>query len=51
MQLTAFIPHTTVVCPTFAIAEPSDVSIEPTFRIIGRNLSNSLPSGRMLWDK
>lgn len=38
-------PQTTVVFPTFAIAEPSDVEIEPAFTTIGRNLLSSLPSG------
>lgn len=50
-QLTTFIPHTTVVLPTLAIAEPSAVSKEPTFNIMGLNLSNSLPSGRILCER
>lgn len=44
-------PHTIVVLPILAMAEPSAVSMEPTFNIIGLNLSNSLPSGRILCDR
>lgn len=48
---TALIPQTTVVLPIFAIAEPSDVEIDPAFTIIGRNLVSSLPSGLIPWAK
>lgn len=40
-------PQTTVVFPILTIAEPSDVPIESTLIITGRNELSSLPSGRM----
>lgn len=45
---TALMPQITVVLPNLTIAEPSAVPIDPTFIRIGRNASNSLPSGRIL---
>lgn len=48
-QFTALIPHMTVVLPNLTIAEPSAEPIDFTFIRIGRNVSNSRPSGRMLW--
>lgn len=42
---TALIPHSMDVLPILTTAEPSDVEIEPTLTMTGRNFNNSLPSG------
>lgn len=49
--VTALIPHTTVVFPILTIEEPFAFVIEPAFITTGRNNSNSLPSGRIPYDK
>lgn len=43
--LTALIPHTTMVFPILAMAEPSAVFIEPTLIATGRNVCKLRPSG------
>lgn len=48
-SLTALMPHTMLVWPSFTIAEPSAVLMDFAFILIGRNLSNWRPSGRTLW--
>lgn len=47
LQLTALMPQITVVLPSLTIADPSAVPIDLAFIRIGRNASNSLPSGRI----
>lgn len=51
LNFTALMPHTTVVLPNLTIDEPSAVPIDFTLMRIGRNASNSRPSGRILCAK
>lgn len=48
LNFTALMPHTTVVLPNLTIDDPSAVPTDLTLMRIGRNASNSRPSGRML---
>lgn len=45
-QLTPLMPQRIVVLPIFTRAEPSAVSMEPTFKVVALFSPSSLPSGR-----